>query len=111
GLGCAVLWVLFTQRRQVRAALGPLAIVAVAVGVVGLTQQARLSTAFTVKSAAAASNVTHRFDAWRSAVELIVAHPLVGVGPGNFQYFTAAVDNRPPTNADPTVGQHTDLDG
>jgi putative inorganic carbon (HCO3(-)) transporter len=110
GLGCALAWVLFTQRRQVRAALVPLAIVAVAVGVVGLTQQARLSTAFTVKSAAAASNVTHRFDAWRSAVDLIVAHPLVGVGPGNFQYFTAAVDNRPPTNADPTVVHNTYLD-
>ncbi|HEY4869404.1 MAG TPA: O-antigen ligase family protein, partial [Candidatus Dormibacteraeota bacterium] len=78
--------------------------------VVGLTQQARLSTAFTVKSAAAASNVTHRFDAWRSAVEIIVAHPLIGVGPGNFQYFTAVVDDRPPTSADPTVVHNTYLD-
>ena len=110
GLGCALAWVLVTHRHQLRAALVPLTIVAVAVGVVGLTQQARLSTAFTVKSAAAASNVTHRFDAWRSAVEIIVAHPLIGVGPGNFQYFTAVVDDRPPTSADPTVVHNTYLD-
>jgi putative inorganic carbon (HCO3(-)) transporter len=110
GLGCALTWVLVTNRHQFRAALVPLTLVAIAVGVVGLTQQARLSTAFTVKSAAAAGNVTHRFDAWRSAVELIVAHPLIGVGPGNFQYFTAAVDDRPPTNADPTVVHNTYLD-
>jgi O-antigen ligase len=110
GLGCALAWVLVTHRHQLRAALVPLTIVAVAVGVVGLTQQARLSTAFTVKSAAAASNVTHRFDAWRSALEIIVAHPLIGVGPGNFQYFTAVVDDRPPTSADPTVVHNTYLD-
>ena len=110
GLGCALAWVLVTHRHQLRAALVPLTIVAIAVGVVGLTQQTRLSTAFTVKSAAASGNVTHRFDAWRSAVELIVAHPLIGVGPGNFQYFTAAVDDRPPTKDDPTVVHNTYLD-
>ncbi|TMF14480.1 MAG: O-antigen ligase family protein [Chloroflexi bacterium] len=51
----------------------------------------------------AVSNVDHRFDAWRSALLLIESHPLIGVGPGNFQLYTAIVDNRPPTPDDPTV--------
>ena len=70
---------------------------------VALTQQARITIALRDKGIVAVSNVDHRFDAWRSALLLIESHPLIGVGPGNFQLYTAIVDNRPPTPDDPTV--------
>lgn len=110
GLGCALVWLAVTRRRQIRAALAPLILVAVLVGVVAVVQPARLTTAVTQKAAVAGVNISQRFGAWRSAFELIVAHPLLGVGPGNFQFQSAAVDGRPPTNADPTVVHDTYLD-
>ena len=110
GLGCALVWALVTYPRQVRAVLVPLMAVLAAIGIVAITQQARISIALRDKGIVAETNVAHRVDAWRSALELIVAHPLVGVGPGNFQIYTAAVDNRPPTYVDPTVVHNTYLD-
>jgi putative inorganic carbon (hco3(-)) transporter len=110
GLGCAVVWLAFTRRHQLRTALVPLTLVAILVGVVAVAQPARLGTALTNKTAVAGLNISHRLDAWRSAVELIAAHPLVGVAPGNFQFYSAAVDGRPPTDADPTVVHNTYLD-
>lgn len=103
GLGCALVWALLSHRHQFRAVVAPLMIVAAAIGAVALTQPAQISVALRDKGIVAQSNVDHRFDAWRSALLLIEAHPLVGVGPGNFQLYTAAVDNRPPAPDDPTV--------
>ena len=110
GLGCAFLWVLFTQRQYIRAALVPIVLVVSLVALVGVIQPQRLSTALTYKLNVANSNVSHRFDSWRSAVELIATHPFAGVGPGNFQYYNAIVDGRPPTDQDPTVVHDTYLD-
>jgi len=103
GLGSALVWTAVAHRSQLRAVLAPLMIVAISIGVVALTQQARITTALRDKGIVAASNVDHRFDAWRSALLLIESHPLIGVGPGSFQLYTATVDNRPPTPDDPTV--------
>ena len=103
GLGCALVWAVVTHRSQLRALIAPLMIVAASIGVVALTQQARITIALRDKGIVAVSNVDHRFDAWRSALLLIESHPLIGVGPGNFQLYTAIVDNRPPTPDDPTV--------
>jgi putative inorganic carbon (HCO3(-)) transporter len=110
GLGCALVWALVTHRAQLRALAAPLLIVAACIGVVALTQQARITVALRDKGIVAASNVDHRFDAWRSALLIIEAHPLIGVGPGNFQLYTATVDNRPPAPADPTVVHNTYLE-
>jgi putative inorganic carbon (HCO3(-)) transporter len=103
GLGCALVWAVATHRSQLRAVLAPLMIVAAAIGVVALTQQARIAIALRDKGIVAASSVDYRFGAWRSALLLIESHPLIGVGPGNFQLYTATVDNRPLTPGDPTV--------
>ncbi len=110
GLGCALVWMVVTHRSQLRAVLASSMIVAACIGVVAVTQQAQISLALRDKGIVAASNVDHRFDAWRSALLLIAAHPLIGVGPGNFQLYTAAVDNRPPTPDDPTVVHNTYLE-
>jgi O-antigen ligase len=110
GLGCALVWAVFTHRTELRAVLAPLMIVAVCIGVVALTQQARITIALRDKGIVAESNVDHRFDAWRSALLLIESHPLIGVGPGNFQLYAATIDNRPPAPADPTVVHNTYLE-
>lgn len=110
GLGCALAWVLVSNRGRLRAFVVPALIVASCAVLVVSTHQARLTTALTDKGAVAGANVSHRLDAWRSALELIETHPLVGVGPGNFQFLTAAVDNRPPTPTDATVVHNTYLE-
>ena len=110
GLGCALAWVLVSNRVRLRAFVVPALIVASCAVLVVSTHQARLTTALTDKGAVAGANVGHRLDAWRSALELIETHPLVGVGPGNFQFLTAAVDNRPPTPTDATVVHNTYLE-
>ena len=110
GLGVAFAWVLFYQRHLIRAALVPILLVVSLVAVVAVAQPQRLSKALLYKSNVASANVSHRFDSWRSALELIATHPFAGVGPGNFQYFNAQVDGRPPTSQDPTVVHNTYLD-
>ena len=110
GLGCAALWLGLTHRHLLRAAVVPLLLMAALVGVVAVTQPQRISTALTDKAAVAGSNVSHRFDSWRSALELVATHPFAGVGPGNFQFYNASVDGRPATDQDPTVVHDTYLD-
>jgi putative inorganic carbon (hco3(-)) transporter len=110
GLGCALAWVVIANRGGLRAFVVPALMVAACAILVVWTQQARLTTALTDKGAVAGANVSHRLDAWRSALELIEANPLAGVGPGNFQFLTAAVDNRPPTRGDATVVHNTYLE-
>ncbi len=110
GLGCALVWVLVTNRGALRAFVVPAFACAACAILLVSTQHGAISVALTDKAAVAGANVDHRFDAWRSALELIGTHPLVGVGPGNFQFLTAAVDNRPPTRTDPTVVHNTYLE-
>ncbi|MBJ7595201.1 MAG: O-antigen ligase family protein [Candidatus Dormibacteraeota bacterium] len=110
GLGVAFVWVLFYQRHLIRTALVPILLVLSLVAVVAVAQPQRLSKALLYKSNVASANVGHRFDSWRSALELIATHPFAGVGPGNFQYYNAQVDGRPPTSQDPTVVHNTYLD-
>ena len=110
GVACALVWIAVTHRSHLRAILATLLVVAACIGVVALIQQSVVSVAVRDKGIVAGSNIDHRLDAWRSALLLIEEHPLLGVGPGNFQFYTAAVDNRPPTPDDPTVVHNSYLE-
>jgi O-antigen ligase len=110
GLGAGLLWQVLVERRHVRV----IVIAAVVVGAVvaGLlaTDQARLSAALYSKNVVAGRNIDERLSSWDAAVRIAIAHPLLGVGPGNFQYSSDRVLDRPPSSINPTVVHDAYLD-
>jgi putative inorganic carbon (hco3(-)) transporter len=81
------LWLVLRERRYVRVVL-----TAVLIGIVPLlgfvaSHRQELTTGLTVKSHAAAENVSHRLAFYRAAVGLANEHPWLGVGPGNFPLY------------------------
>ena len=64
-------------------------------GVVHHGQREQVTTGLSAKSLAAGSNVTNRLALYRVATELTDAHPVLGVGPGNFQLYLNEVGGGP----------------
>jgi len=48
-----------------------------------------------LKEKIATTNVETRLDAWKGAINLTTEHPLLGVGPGNFQFHYYEATGRP----------------
>jgi len=85
-LGAAAAWALWTRRLAVRwAVLSLVAMVAVA-GLALYTNPETVTSAFERKENVAQSNIDTRFITWELAVEQFLSSPIVGVGPGNFEY-------------------------
>lgn len=94
-----VAWVVITEPRS-RKALVAAALVAAVAGVVFLLlNEARLKTAVSVKARVASENVQSRLELWRAATILIVEHPVLGVGPGNFPLYQLEVQDQPEGSA------------
>lgn len=93
GLAAGALWKLFAERRNLGVVIvgGIVALATVLVLVnVNASQVHRASLA---KQKVAQENIQSRLDAWSGAARLTADHPLLGVGPGNFQsYFFRATD-------------------
>ena len=96
GVGAGMLFVLLTDRRRFRLVLGGGLIAIVATVLVIRSNPATFQTAIFGKQKVASTNVTTRFDAWRAAVDLASTHPLLGIGPGNFQAYFYEATARPP---------------
>lgn len=96
GLGVAVLWLAVTERRLVKPLLAGALVAAVILGGVYHVKQNRIETGLRAKQKVASANVSSRLEAFSAAARLSVEHPLLGVGPGNFQYhFLEATDSPP----------------
>ena len=96
GLGVAVLWLAVTERRLAKPLLAGALVAAVILGAVYHVKQNRIETGLRAKQKVASANVSSRLEAFSAAARLSVEHPLLGVGPGNFQYhFLEATDSPP----------------
>jgi len=96
GLGAAVLWVAFTERRFVKPLLAGALVAALVLGTVYHVKQNRIETGLRAKEKVAGANVSSRLEAFSAAARLSIEPPLLGVGPGNFQFhFLEATDSPP----------------
>lgn len=93
GLAAAAVWKVVAERRHVGAFLfGGLAALATVLVLVNL-HSSQVHRASLAKQKVAQENIQSRLDAWSGAARLAADHPLLGVGPGNFQsYFFRATD-------------------
>jgi putative inorganic carbon (HCO3(-)) transporter len=96
GLGAAVLWQIAAERRSIPVLAAGAAVVLVVTLALVRTNPAQVEEGLQYKQRVAAYNVETRLDAWRAAIDLAEMHPLLGIGPGNFQFAYPEVADRPP---------------
>src|SRR6476646_4124315 len=88
-LGLAAGFVLFvlTDRRHWRLTIAVGIAATVGTLLVIHSNPQRFQNALALKGRVAHQNVTTRFEAWDAAARLAASHPLLGVGPGNYQFY------------------------
>jgi putative inorganic carbon (hco3(-)) transporter len=69
---------------------------ALVLAVVVHVEQDRVETGLRAKEKVASQNVASRLEAWQAAAELAAERPLLGVGPGNYQFHYLETTDRPP---------------
>jgi O-antigen ligase len=111
GIGAALIWELVVERRHRRVVLGGVVIAGALTAMLIAANYQRFTTGVVDKSHVAGSNVENRFEFWDAAVSLTLDHPLLGVGPGNFQFYADDLTDRPPSVLEtPTVVHDVFLD-
>jgi putative inorganic carbon (hco3(-)) transporter len=110
GVGAGILFVLLTDRRRFRLILGGGLVAVVATVLIIHSDPARFQTAVFGKQKVADYNVATRLDAWRAAVDLASTHPLLGIGPGNFQAYFFEASEIPPGSTNLKVVHDAYLD-
>jgi putative inorganic carbon (HCO3(-)) transporter len=96
GLAAGALWYVFTHGRRARVLLLVLGVAALAVLVVVRSDESRVDVALGAKEQVAQANVESRLTSWRAALVMAQDHPLIGVGPGNFQLYYFVATGHPP---------------
>lgn len=110
GLAAGLVFFLFTDRRRFKLVAVGGAVALFAAVVVIRSDPARFEQALVLKEQVAEYNVATRFDAWYAASELAAERPLLGVGPGNFQFHYAETADIPPGAHNPLVAHNAFLD-
>jgi putative inorganic carbon (hco3(-)) transporter len=110
GLAAGFVLFLLTHRRRWQLALAAGAVAAVGVLLVIQSNPQRFQRALTLKQHIAHENVTTRFEAWGAASRLMADHPLLGVGPGNFQFYFNKLTGQPVGGLTLTVAHNALLD-
>ena len=110
GVGAGFLLFVITDRRRVRVTLA--AGVLATVGTIAVIQSnpQRFHQALLLKSQVAQENISTRFGAWGAASRLAADHPLLGVGPGNFQFYYNRLTGQPVGTFTLTVAHNALLD-
>jgi putative inorganic carbon (HCO3(-)) transporter len=110
GIGAGFLVFVITDRRRVRVTLA--AGVLATIGTIAVIQSnpQRFHQALQLKSQVAQQNVSTRFGAWGAASRLASDHPLLGVGPGNFQFYYNKLTGQPIGTFTLTVAHNALLD-
>lgn len=111
-LGLAAGFVVFvlTDRRRVQVTLTAGALAAAGTLLVIHSNPQRFHEALSLKSSVAQQNVSTRFGAWGAAARLASDHPLLGVGPGNFQFHYNQLTGQPLGTFTLTVAHNALLD-
>jgi O-antigen ligase len=111
-LGLAAGFVVFvlTDRRRVQVTLTAGAVAAVGVLLVIHSNPQRFHEALKLKQNVAQENVSTRFGAWSAAARLASDHPVLGVGPGNFQFHYNELTGQPLGTFTLTVAHNALLD-
>jgi putative inorganic carbon (hco3(-)) transporter len=110
GLGAGLVFVLFTDRRRLQLTLVAGTVAVIAAVLVVNSNPERFQRAITLKQQVAQENVTTRFEAWSAAARLATDHPLLGIGPGNFQFYYNKLTDRPIGTLTLTVAHNAFLD-
>jgi O-antigen ligase len=110
GLGVGFLLFVITDRRRVSVTLTAGALAAVGVLLVIHSNPQKFHQALLLKRQVAQQNVSTRFGAWGAAARLASNHPLLGVGPGNFQFHYNQLTGQPVGTFTLTVAHNALLD-
>jgi O-antigen ligase len=110
GLGAGFVLFLLTHRRRWQLTLAAGAVATAGVVLVIQSNPQRFQRALTLKQHIAHENVTTRFQAWGAAGRLMADHPLLGVGPGNFQFYFNKLTGQPVGGLTLTVAHNALLD-
>jgi len=110
GLAAAALWHMVTSRKHIPVLALGLAVVAAVTYFYVSSNPEHVEFGFEAKQKVAARNVELRLDAWGAALRMTEDHPLLGVGPGNFQFVYPEITDRPPGTRSLGVVHNTYLD-
>jgi O-antigen ligase len=110
GIGAGFLVFVITDRRRVRVTLTAGALATIGTLVVIHSNPQRFHEALSLKSQVAQQNVSTRFGAWGAAARLASDHPVLGVGPGNFQFYYNRLTGQPIGTFTLTVAHNALLD-
>jgi len=110
GLAAGFVVFVLTHRRRWQLTLAAGAVATVGVILVIQSNPQRFQRALTLKQHIAHENVTTRFEAWGAAGRLMADHPLLGVGPGNFQFYFNKLTDQPVGGLTLTVAHNALLD-
>jgi putative inorganic carbon (hco3(-)) transporter len=110
GIAAGFLLFVITDRRRVRVTLAAGVVAAIGTILVIQSNPQRFHEALQLKSQVAQQNVSTRFGAWSAASRLVADHPLLGVGPGNFQFYYNKLTGEPVGSFILTVAHNALLD-
>jgi putative inorganic carbon (HCO3(-)) transporter len=110
GLGAGLAFLLLTDRRRIQLTLTAGALATIGVLLVVHSNPQRFQQALLLKQQVAQQNVATRFEAWGAAARLATDHPLLGVGPGNFQFYFNKLTGNPVGTLTLTVAHNALLD-
>jgi O-antigen ligase len=111
-LGLAAGFVVFilTDRRRLEVTVTAGVVAAIGTLLVIHSDPQRFHEAVSLKQNVAQENVSTRFGAWGAAARLASDHPLLGVGPGNFQFHYNELTGQPLGTFTLTVAHNALLD-
>jgi putative inorganic carbon (HCO3(-)) transporter len=110
GIAAGFLVFVVTDQRRVRVTLTAGVLATIGALFVIHSNPERFHEALLLKSQAAHENVSTRYGAWGAASRLAADHPLLGVGPGNFQFYYNKLTGQPVGTFTLTVAHNALLD-
>jgi len=110
GLGAGFVVFVLTDRRRLQVTVTAGVLAAIGTLLVIHSNPQRFHEALTLKQNVAQQNVSTRFGAWGAAARLASDHPLLGVGPGNFQFHYNQLTGQPLGTFTLTVAHNALLD-
>jgi putative inorganic carbon (HCO3(-)) transporter len=110
GVAAGFLLFVLTDRRRIQVTLTAGALATVGALLVIHSNPQRFQQAVLLKQHVAHENVSTRFGAWGAAARLASDHPLLGVGPGNFQFYYNKLTGQPVGTFTLTVAHNALLD-
>jgi putative inorganic carbon (HCO3(-)) transporter len=110
GLAAGFIVFVITDRRRLQVTVTAGVLAAIGTLLVIHSNPQRFHEAVSLKQNVAQENVSTRFGAWGAAARLASDHPLLGVGPGNFQFHYNELTGQPLGTFTLTVAHNALLD-